>query len=161
MTKTIYTSRGHAILVDDADYDELSRYNWRVTTWGYAVAKIRGDAVVMHRLLTNAPKGMDVDHINHNKLDNRRSNLRLATRSENLRNRHKIANKTSQFKGVSFCNNRMKWQVVISIPNGQCKFLGYFEDEIEAALAWDAAALQYGDEFSLLNFPREGERSAA
>jgi len=80
--REILLSRGHVALVDDADFDWLSRSKWHCSNDGYAVSGV----VVMHRLIMDAPDGMEVDHIDRNKLNNRRSNLRVCTHAENMRN---------------------------------------------------------------------------
>lgn len=112
----------------------------------------------MHRVIIEAPDEMFVDHINHNGLDNRRSNLRLATRSENTQNRRKISTKTrSRYKGLSLHKERRKgWSARIRVK-GKSKFLGFFADEIEAGKAYDRAARKYHGEFAVLNF--EGKQS--
>lgn len=77
MKKIILASR-EAVLVDDADYKRLSHWRWHLSTKGYACRTGPGDkTILMHRVIAHAPKGMDVDHKNENKLDNRRSNLAL------------------------------------------------------------------------------------
>jgi hypothetical protein len=91
---TIYTRNGTPIIVDDADYDWLSQYTWNVNMYiGYATTSIRTNGrqrmIVMHRLIMDAPAGSTVDHINRNRADNRRSNLRFVTRSENTLNASK------------------------------------------------------------------------
>lgn len=87
---TICTSKGHSILCDDADYEWLNQYKWSIHK-GYAVAagpRVNGKQprLIMHRMIMNAPKGMLVDHINHTRADNRRSNLRIVTAKENQNN---------------------------------------------------------------------------
>jgi len=95
------------------------------------------------------------DHINHNGLDNRKANLRLATRSQNAWNRQKAKIKSrSKYKGVSWYNRGKRWSVRIQVNRKQ-KFLGIFEDEIEAAKAYDRAARKYFGEFAELNFEKK------
>jgi hypothetical protein len=101
----------------------------------------------------NAPKGILVDHQNSNPLDNRRSNLRLATHLQNSHNRKKTKIKTtSKYLGVSFDKYRKKWHVRI-LHMGKRINLGRFADEDEAGRAYDAAAKKYFGEFARLNFP--------
>ena len=73
-------------LIDQSDYDALSKYRWHYHD-GYATANINGTSVYMHRMVANTPQGMHTDHINHDKLDNRKENLRVVTRFENMQNR--------------------------------------------------------------------------
>jgi len=108
----------------------------------------------MHREMMNAPAGMLVDHRNGDNLDNRRSNLRLATPTENSCNRRKKTGGSSRYKGVTFNRRSGKWFARIRI-HGKCIFLGTFESEVEAARAYDAAAKKYHGEFACLNFPEE------
>lgn len=104
----------------------------------------------MHRLLTNAPKGSQVDHINGDKLDNRKINLRVCTHSQNQINRGKQKNNTSGFKGVYPQKQSKKYRAKISV-NGKEYHLGYFDCPIEAAKAYNAATLNYHEEFAKLN----------
>ena len=99
-----------------------------------------------------------VDHINRNSLDNRRANLRLATHDENARNRVKINKKCSSiYKGVCWNKHHKKWQGQIQVQR-KSMHLGYFDDELDAARAYDAAAEKYHGEFACLNFPPPDKR---
>lgn len=115
----------------------------------------------MHRELTGAQSGVDVDHINGNKLDNRRANLRLVTRSQNMRNIHSSRNqKKGGHKGVGWSNSHNKWRAFIRAPSedghaGRYVHLGCYDDRGEAARRYDSAAAHYYGEFCCLNFPEE------
>lgn len=100
----------------------------------------------------DCPKDMQVDHIYHDTLDNRRSNLRICTPSENSRNTRSLRESSSTYKGVSFFRRNGKWRSTIWY-NGKQVSLGYFFNEIEAAKAYDKASLAYYKDFSCLNFP--------
>lgn len=104
----------------------------------------------LHRLIMEPGYDMEVDHINHNVLDNRRENLRLCTREQNLMNRRKNKKSSSQFKGVSFYRPLNKWKAQIKI-NHKKIHIGYFENEIDAAKAYNKAAILYFGDFAYLN----------
>ena len=104
----------------------------------------------MHRLIMNPPKGMVVDHINGNGLDNRRCNLRICTQAENSRNSRKHADGRSRFIGVH--PHRDKWDAVVT-RQGKTHYAGSFDDEVEAAKARDRLALELHGQFARLNFP--------
>jgi hypothetical protein len=98
-----------------------------------------------------APKGLVVDHIDHDGLNNRKSNLRIATAAENRRHCRKVKGGSSKYKGVYRHKGANKWSAKIGI-NGRCIFLGYFDNEIEAAKAYDKAAKEHHKEFAVFNF---------
>lgn len=91
-------------LIDAEDIHKVTSLSWHVSDNGYVINRSRGNTVRMHRLIMNTPPGMDTDHINHNKLDNRKSNLRICTRSENLKNKQGV-------KGYYYCKKRDRWVV--------------------------------------------------
>jgi hypothetical protein len=146
-------SGGLFAIVDAADFEGLSRYNWRATGGdsSYACCEIGGKKVYMHRLIMNPPAGMVVDHINGNRWDNRRGNLRVCTQAENLRNSRKSRG-TSRFKGVFWDAVRRKWRAIIRYQ-GKTVHLGRFSDEVKAARAYDRAAVKLFGQYARLNFP--------
>jgi len=152
--REIALTKGFVALVDEADYDWLSQWKWcfsgRRSGGGYAMRRAgpraAGRTIYMHRLIMGEPEVAQVDHINGDRLDNRRSNLRVCSRAENRRNTSKTARNSSGFVGV--LRRRNAWIAVIAR-----KHVGTFACPIEAARAYDAAArLRYG-EFARLNFP--------
>lgn len=154
MAKEIQLSRGKVAIVDDEVYESLARHKWHCDSIGYAARKVwkgfKCETVRMHRALVDAPDGMVVDHINGNKLDNRRSNLRVCTRAQNLMNRGKQRNNTSGFKGVSYHKQCSKWMAFIKL-NKRFINLGLFDTPEAAALAYNEAAKKYHGEFAKLN----------
>jgi hypothetical protein len=150
-------SRGLEVLLDEADFVNLSRYRWSALMRGgvpYAARWVGGKVLTMHRVILEAPVGIQVDHINNDSLDNRRENLRLCTQAENLRNRRSRVG-ASRFKGVSPAG--MKWRADIRL-NGRAKYIGTFPTEEEAARAYDAKASEIYGEFASLNFSLEDTR---
>jgi hypothetical protein len=106
----------------------------------------------------NAPEGMVVDHINHNGLDNRKVNMRLATRAENARYSRKTKNKFhSDYKGVYYIKRVKRWRARITFE-GKTMYVGEFKDEKSAGKAYDRAAKKYFGEFACLNFPDIGSK---
>lgn len=143
--------------VDAADQALVAPYHWRALPRPngkvYVVATWADTTLYMHRLILNAPSGADVDHVNNDGLDNRRVNLRLASRSQNLANTRKRAGAfTSQFKGVY--RARRKWAASIKV-NQVRRHLGEYHSEERAARAYDAAAKAAWGPFARLNFPGE------
>lgn len=123
----IHTIKGEIILVDNDDFDIVSKYCWYVSTKGYAYSRKNKKHVSMHRLIMN-PEKLQVDHINRNKLDNRKSNLRLVTNQQNQYNTRLPRNNTSGFKGVYYNKDCNKWSAQITV-NKQTINLGLFENK--------------------------------
>src|SRR5436305_413040 len=96
------TVKGRDILIDAEDLDRVSGRVWSVSVWGYATRQEHGKTMYLHRVVMNAPDDLEVDHINHNRLDCRKENLRLATCQQNRRNMSRPSHNTSGFKGVCF-----------------------------------------------------------
>jgi hypothetical protein len=153
--KAIPLTKGYEATVDEADYAILSRFNWCYSD-GYAIRGVRDRragtqaTIRMHRVILDAPEGIEVDHVNGNRLDNRRANLRLATHKQNLHNLPTPAHNTSGFKGVSWCKRSQKWRAYIKV-DGKSKHLGLFATAEGAALAYDEAALLYFGSFARTN----------
>lgn len=139
--------------VDARDVQTVSGIAWCVDGSGYAWASIDGKGVRMHRLIMSPPANMLVDHRNHQKLDNRRENLRVCTKMQNNVNlKGSEHGSTSQYIGVSWDKSRNKWVSRIT-AHGVVRQIGRYEDEREAAIARDIAALESHGEYARLNFP--------
>jgi hypothetical protein len=160
--RRIYLGEGEWTILDHEDYYRLGNFKWHIKGNGkkfYVVRSAKNGSgrtklLSLHREITNAPKGLVVDHRNRNTLDNRRANLRLATASQNMHNVQKKKNASSRFFGVYFIKNSGRWGAQIRF-NGKDIWLGTFVNEIDAAMAYDAAAKKYYGEFARLNFPEE------
>lgn len=152
--REILLTQGKVVLVSDEDYEELNKHKWyaykcantfyaqRTLTIG--VGKYR--TVRMHSIVMKTPKRMETDHINGNGLDNRRENLRVCTRSENLMNQKRGINNTSGYKGVSWHKGTEKWQSKIA-AKGKRIYLGLFKEKEEAHKAYCEASKRYHGEF--------------
>jgi hypothetical protein len=158
MTKEIEISKGYVAIVDDDNYENLSKMKWQAKNNGdnivYAITFKRNEKMygfLMHRIIMNCSEKERVDHINHNGLDNRKENLRVCTQSQNMANRRKNKNNTSGYKGVSFLNDRNKFRAEITHNNIHYK-VGCFKYAIDAARAYDKKAKELFGEFALLNF---------
>lgn len=125
-------------------------YQWNITNQGYVRAWINGKHVKLHRFILNASKDYEVDHKFGNKLDNRKSELRICTKSENLMNQEVHSNNKSGYKGVSFKRKLNKWTAQIQ-KYGKRTHLGYFNTKEEAAKSYNEAANKYYKEYARLN----------
>ena len=141
MAKEIPLTQGQVTIVYDEDYEWLNQWKWyafrdKKLQDFYAVRGEQNRTVFMHREIMNTPKGMMTDHINNNPLDNRRENLRIVTNRQNQQNRHNKG--TSKYPGVCWNVKDKQWRAKIKI-NGITKHLGQFNDEIDAAKAYEQA----------------------
>jgi len=149
-------TKGRYTLIDEDSYELISNYKWRFSK-GYAISdspRIKGvkHDIKLHRLIINAPKNKDVDHINGDTLDNRKCNLRLCTPSQNGANMKKTLLKcSSEFKGVCWNKRKNFWQAYIN-KDYKRYALGYFENERHAAMARDIWAKELFGDFAKLNF---------
>lgn len=161
--RRIYLGDGEYTIVDVDVYYRLGHHKWHLKGANgkkfYAVRDVKTGPgqtkqLGLHREIMNEPKGLFVDHKNNASLDNREANLRAATRSQNRQNVPKRKNASSQFIGVSFSKEEKKWRARIT-NKGKRIHLGRFDNEIDAAKAYDRAALKYYGEFARTNFSTE------
>lgn len=124
------------VIIDESDYKRVFPHKWRINTLGYIGTKIDGKFFYLHRFIANTPKGMVTDHINGNRLDNRKSNLRICTTRENVINSKLSVNSQTGFRGVSFRKNRNKFRAYLMVNRKQI-FLGSYtklKDAIKARI---------------------------
>jgi hypothetical protein len=167
--RRIKLTQGKFAIVDPEDYAWLSQYKWYARKSGQVYYAGRSFNIngrkfnpQMHReiILRHCPNARSlrqydlvIDHINNNGLDNRKVNLRIVTQKQNCWNsRAKFASRSSCYKGVSWCSRTRKWVSKISVA-GKSVHLGYFDNEIDAARAYDTAAKKHRGQYAYLNSP--------
>jgi hypothetical protein len=149
--KRLPLTKGLYAQIDDDDFERASKYSWHVgfnfrgKAW-YAKGRVNGKQQYLHRFIINAPTGVQVDHRNHNTLDNRKKNLRLCTRQQNAWNQRRKSVNKSGYIGVSYDVKHRFYVAQIRIK-GQKVFLGYFADPKKAANAYLVAAKKSRGEF--------------
>jgi hypothetical protein len=155
--KTIVISSGEIALVDDDDYEALSQYKWTLQVnrnnryaARWKVVGKRTYKIFMHRSIMNFPEGSEIDHINHNGLDNRKENLRLTHKSGNQQNARIRRDNKSGYKGVRWYKRDKRWQSSIMVDY-KAIHLGYFDDPKAAAFAYNQAAIRYFGENAFQN----------
>ena len=157
--KNIELTRGKCVLVDDDDFRWLSQLKWYAANQGthkkaqwYAVTTDKAHHR-MHRLILKAPANLLVDHIDGNGLNNQKINLRLVTYAQNAKNRARtLTPGTSPYKGVNWYPLLKQWIARVQVDRKSIH-IGYFDSEIEAAVAYDIAASKVHGEYARLNFP--------
>lgn len=149
----INLNKGKITLVDDDMFEYLNQWKWSCVK-GYAMRSAMVDGahktIYMHTMVNCTPAGYQTDHINRDPLDNRKINLRTATKSQNGCNRDIASNNTSGFKGVSWHKSNNAWRAIIKI-NGKAKHLGLYDNIIDAANAYNEYAKKLHGDFALLN----------
>jgi hypothetical protein len=158
-------SRGLVTLIDDADFELVSRHSWSAfpvrqqAERYYAQTKIEGRTVRLHRFLVKPPPGLTVDHFNGDGLDNQRVNLRIASHSQNNANKSAVTGSVG-FRGVW---ERRGWfrAVISDFPARRKRYLGTYDTPEEAARAYDRAARARFGPFARLNFPDAIQHEAA
>lgn len=158
--KVIPLNRGYSAIVDDEDYSLVSQFHWHALVKPNRVCAALSKnhekqfgTIYMHRILMKPPKNMVVDHINHDALDNRRCNLRVCTHSQNHANQRKRKKNSSRFKGVRYSHyqqGKKRWEALIGWK-GRQRFIGKFNNEEDAAIAYNVAAQLFFGPFACLN----------
>lgn len=163
--KLIPLTKNKTAKIDDIDFERVSRWKWSYcpNRGGYAVrnetyAPGKHRYLLMARFIMNAPKGKFVDHINGDTLDNRRSNLRIATHAQNQMNQRRRSDNTSGYKGVQWSKQKQKW-IAVAWKAGHLYYGGASGDKVEAAEAYDRLATRLFGEFARLNFPENTSRA--
>lgn len=143
---------GYAIIDADLVTETLEAYKWSLSGNGYPATNITGGRLHLHSYIMKDQRkeGLFVDHINGDRLDNRRSNLRIVTKQQNSMNRVGNKGKLSRHKGITYYKVSDRWQVRI-VANEKVIALGYYKKERDAAEAYNRAALKYHGEFARLN----------
>lgn len=174
--REIPLTQGKVAIVDDEDFERVSAFRWhalkRPNGLWHAVRtqKRQGKKqhIYMHRFITGALPGEEVDHENRNGLDNQRKNIRRCTKRQNSLNRRQSSHrKSSRFHGVAWHEWSRRWRVVICAGekdqrgNSKQLYVGVYRDEEAAARAYDMAAIKHFGEFATTNFPREDYENAA
>ena len=147
--KQISLTQNRFVLVDDEDFDYLNQWKWGVNGANSVCGRINGKFCVMSRIIMSCQKGLQVDHINMNTLDNRKENLRICTSSLNCVNRPPTTKGLSGYRGVTKHINKW-WRARIEI-GGKKLHLGLFRNPKDAAHAYNQAAKKYFGEFARIN----------
>lgn len=148
--RQIPLTQGKYALVDDDDFDWLNQWKWSFSGTRYAWRGKGVNRILMHRLILNPAQGFFTDHKNGNGLDNRKSNLRIASLSQNQWNYSIPKSNTSGFKGVSWYKKTKRWQAQIK-KYSKSIHIGYFKTRIQAAKAYNLKAKELFGEFALIN----------
>ncbi len=156
MSQSIPLRHGQFTLVDDEDHAWLSQHRWRLNSRGYVVRSFQFEGrkvtIGMHREIIRPEYREQVDHVDRDRLNNTRANLRSVTRQENLQHRGRFRNNSTGYKGVT--GQHGKWHARIQL-DGKLIHLGFYEQIVDAAQAYDYAAQILFGEYALLNLPEE------
>jgi len=149
--KLIELSQGRFAKIDDEDWEKVSQFKWHYNN-GYAKTWSKGKRIRMHRLIMSAPDGVNVDHIDHDTLNNQRLNLRLCTVTQNNQNLNMRKDNTSGYKGVTLDKSTGHWKPLLYVDGEPFSF-GCYKEKHHAALAYDLWATDLHGEFASTNFP--------
>lgn len=147
-TTYLKMKNNYECIIDTEDLEKIKIYNWNYNNTYYVIATKRKTYIAIHRLIMDFPK--EIDHINGNKFDNRKCNLRIVTRQQNIFNSIKRKNNRSGFKGISFDKESGKYKVVITISGKRHDF-GRYKTPEEAGEVYKKASLKLHKEYSVFN----------
>ena len=154
LTRKIPLGKNRFAIVDSEDFWYVAEYKWSYTK-GYAFRRQKEEIIFLHNQIMKPSVGKVTDHINGNGLDNRRCNLRVCTQAQNCQNRRPGKNNKMGLKGVSWMKSIQKWRAYIwkggAYPRGRQIHLGFFDNKIDAAKAYNQAAVDLFGEFANLN----------
>lgn len=150
--RQITLTGGAVATVDDEWFPVLSKWSWHLSVKGYAQRSVKpGKSIFMHQVVAMTPTGLQTDHINGNKLDNREANLRYCTNAENCRARKRRSG-AAGYRGVRASGSKF---IAVIMKNYKNVHLGTFDTAVDAARAYDKAAIALHKSFATLNFPLE------
>lgn len=157
----VYCTRKHLIPfeIDDEDLERVMQHSWLLDSNGYISTTVKCKTIRLHRFLMNAPKGTYVDHVDRNKMNNHKSNLRFCSQQQNSFNQHRGDKYSSKYKGVSWNKCCKMWQAKLAINKEQI-YLGVYDNENDAAMAYNTAALKYFGGYGILNDIPNAEQHA-
>ena len=155
MIKIIKLKKGRQTIIDSKDWNKVKHLHWLYGIGNvYVGANIGGrknhKQILLHRFIMDTPKGFHTDHINGDRLDNRRENLRICTPNQNQFNSRKWKKKSSKFKGVSWYKRDKCWRAYVN-KNRQQFHLGYFQSEKDAGEAYNKKAKELFGKYACLN----------
>jgi hypothetical protein len=153
MNKLSLNNSASTALVDDDDYESLTGYRWYIMPNGYVVRRQKNHTIYLHReIMAVSDRSTQVDHINQDKLDNRKSNLRICTNLENSKNKAARNNNSTGYKGIFFQSGHTKKPYRVQITNNYHKIEGgYFSTPEAAAMKYNFMAMQLHGEYANYN----------
>lgn len=158
MSKLIELSNNKVAIVDDNVFDSLSVYKWSFNgRYAHRSKWLKGGKTkhfYMHRDIMSPPDGYDTDHVNGNKLDNRKCNLRVCTRSQNNANMGKPSHNTSGYRGVSWDKRANKWLAKLTCDS-KAILSKHFDNKMDAVNAYNLAMINVFGSFAKLNNIKE------
>jgi hypothetical protein len=151
--KEIVLTQGKVALVDDDDFEWLNQWKWFCNKAGYAVRNLpKHKSEYMHRAIMKTPDGLQTDHVDHNKRNNQKNNLRICNNSQNQANRHYDKSKESGYRGVEKRGNKYRAHVTV---NQNMIHLGHYENPEDAARVYNKAVIKYFGEFATINLLKD------